>query len=141
MERILLDTNIFLDFYWNRKDSVKPLGEFAFKLIQEAIGCKYFVLSCKSIIEEIKNVSGLSDEEVHENILKGLEKANKFEILEESSEQVQKAKELSNLKQMPLCDALIVILAKETNAIIISRDIHFQRILDSVEVLKPEELV
>ena len=56
MQKILLDTNIYLDFYLDRKDNLKPLGEFAFNLIRETVSCKYFVLITDAHLKEMNVV-------------------------------------------------------------------------------------
>lgn len=141
MEKIFLDTNIFLDFYFDRKDQLKPLGEFAFKLIQETINCKYLVLTCKEVIKELCENSYTSEENVWKNILGELEKANKIEKVVCSEEQVIEANNFSNFYKIPKYDALFAILARDARAILVSRNWHFEKVPKIAEVFKPEELL
>lgn len=141
MERLFLDTNIFLDFYFDRKDSLKPLGEFAFRLIQEAINCKYFVLTSETNIKEICKVTELSLEDVWDRILSDLSKANKIKVIDFSQKQYEEAKEISAKENLPIADCIVAILAKDNNATVVSRDWHHEELLDIVEVTTPEELL
>ncbi len=42
MPKIYVDTNIYLDFFLNRKDKLRPLGDFAFELFKRTLAKSYF---------------------------------------------------------------------------------------------------
>ena len=55
MQRLIyLDTNIYLDYFENRTDKLKPLGEFAFRIIKRAIDCEFKIVISSIILAEIK---------------------------------------------------------------------------------------
>jgi predicted nucleic acid-binding protein len=39
-ELIYVDTNVLIDFFLNRKDALRPIGDFAFELFKKSIDCK-----------------------------------------------------------------------------------------------------
>ena len=56
-ERIIYcDTNFYLDYFYDRRDKFRPLGEFAFQVIQRALSCEFkFIISDWLIVELEKN--------------------------------------------------------------------------------------
>jgi predicted nucleic acid-binding protein len=138
--KVLVDSNMFLDYYLNRSDGLIPIGEFAFKFIQEAIGCKYLVIVSSSVIGEVKDKLGFSEFELNEKVFNGLIKRNKLQIIKETTEQVIKARKLSLERNLPVVDCVQAIIAHEENFLIVSRDFHFNELNDFAETLKPEDL-
>jgi rRNA-processing protein FCF1 len=49
-ELIYLDTNIYLDYLESREDRLRPLGEFAFRLLQRTLKCEF-----KIVISDVVN--------------------------------------------------------------------------------------
>lgn len=37
MQKVLVDSNIFLDYYLDRQDAMLPLGEFAFQFVEKTL--------------------------------------------------------------------------------------------------------
>ncbi len=142
LKRIFVDTNIFLDYYLDRKDSMLPLGEFAFKMIKEAVECKYVVLICEQIIEEICRVTNVTEEDIWNIILLDLNEAKKIEFVSHSENQLIEANNLSKINKTPLFDCLFAVLARDNKAILVSRDKHCHETLSGIaETVFPEELL
>lgn len=135
-EKYYLDTSIWMDYYEDRKDSSKNIGEFAFKFL-----CK--LLASKSIIV----VSSFVQRELEANY--SLDKIRSMttpfeklmERIEISDEAIEEAKEISKSRNLPFGDALHAVLARNSKAIMITRDNHFQLLKDICEVMKPEDLI
>ena len=138
--KVFVDTNIFLDFYFDRKDLILPLGEFAFQFFKRAIECKFFIIICDSVIEELCRVLNLKEKELNETLFFDLIKENKIRKINFSEMQVKEASDLSKDNLIPFTNALFAVLARDNNAILISRDKHYYKIENIVEVRKPEEL-
>ena len=139
MKRVLVDSNIFLGYYLDRKDNLLPLGEFAFQFIRKAVECKYLILITKDVLFEIKNVLALDAEAVWKNVFGSLKKKNKIELIEYSKEIEQKAIALAKNEKIPKTDALLLEVAKENNLLLVSRNFHLHK-SKAVEVFKPEEM-
>ncbi len=137
-EKYYFDTSIWRDYYENRSDSMRPLGEFALQLIKRIIEAGDFILYSDAVIEELQ--IRYSDED----IIKIFEIANYKGILlkvDSSVFQKREAAKLCNYKGMPFGDALHAVLARDNGAVIVARDRHFLELIDIVEVRKPEDLI
>lgn len=128
-----LDTSIWLDYYEKRGKN----GMDAFKLILKIIEDKSIVIYSDLHIKELKDI-GYNIEEI--NVLLRIVKPNNLRKAHISREQREEATLLSYNRDIPRGDALHTILARDNNAIMVSRDIHFQRLLDIVKTKRPEEL-
>jgi predicted nucleic acid-binding protein len=140
MEKTLVDSNIFLDYYLDRKDSLLPLGEFAFQFIKKAVSCEYFVIVCDLILEELEKILKIKREQVMRLIFSDLEKKQKLFIVEYSDELALNAKRIALKRSLPLNDCIFALIAKENNAFVVSRDRHFHELADLIMCKKPEEL-
>ena len=131
-----VDTSIWRDYYEDRKDKLKPLGEFAFEFFRKVKLNADKIFYSDLIIEEL-NVA-YNEKEIKE-IFNIIEEENLLEKVEISKNQVKEALELKRKLQIPFGDALHAILAKDNNAILVTRDEHFLKI-DFVNVKNPEDL-
>jgi predicted nucleic acid-binding protein len=50
---IYIDTNVWIDYLQNRADYLRPLGQFAFRLLQKTLECKYRVILSDWTLEEL----------------------------------------------------------------------------------------
>ena len=139
MQKILLDTNIYLDFYLDRKDNLKPLGEFAFRLIKETVSCKYMVLITDYHFIEIKNSLNCNIKDIWKRILDSLNKSKKIKEIIPTDREVTEAKEISRLKNLPFGDCLFAVVAKNNNAKLVTRDRHFNEL--DIQTYLPEDLI
>jgi predicted nucleic acid-binding protein len=141
MEKVLVDSNIFLDYYLDRKSGLLPIGEFAFQFMKRTIECNYYFIICTESIWEMSVVLKISEAEVHEKILSPLKVKNKFEIFVPLVNQKREAKSISQKRNIPYTDALFAIVARDLKIRIVTRDKHFFEELDDVvNSVKPEEL-
>lgn len=137
-KRYYLDTCIWLDYFRNRRDRLKPLGEWAFmciKMIKEEGGL--ILYSKVTVVELISNISLNHVEEVFRI-------ANEEGFLTEVAiicKQKKEAGVLEKSRGIPFGDALHAVLARDNNAIMITRDIHFEKLMDICKVMSPEELI
>ena len=72
------------------------------------------------------------------NILSLMNITKRVEI---NKEQKERAEMIAKQREVPDTDALYAILAKDNKAILVTRDRHFDKLRDIVEVKKPEEIV
>jgi len=138
--KVFVDTNIFIDYYLDRKDNFLPLGEFAFQFFKRAIECEFFILICDFIVLELCEVLNLDEKELNKILFADLIKKNKITKIDFNEKQYKEAGDLSKSKLIPFSDALFAVLARAHNAILISRDKHYNEVKNIVEVKKPEEL-
>src|SRR3989344_4748813 len=112
-----VDTSIWMDYYEDRTDPSKDIGECAFKLL-----CKLLVSSSKIVVSNFL----LRELEVAYSLdqIRGL--ARPFERLMEkvevSDKQREEAKRIAEERKLPKGDDIHAILARDNNAILVSRD-------------------
>jgi predicted nucleic acid-binding protein len=138
--RVFVDTNVFLDYYFDRKDSVKPLGEFAFNFFNAAIGCRFTVLISIEVIEELELATGFGMDKIWEVILGRLKETGKIELLEPTKSQTAMAGRLKKEKVLPFNDCLFAAIAFDLGIPLVSRDRHFEQ-FEFVKAMLPEELL
>lgn len=137
VQKYYIDSCIWIDYLEDRKDRFRPLGEWACMLIQKIIKNKDVIVYSNAIEKELKKKYPI------EKISCYLEAVPKesFERIAYSEAQVIKAGFISKKFRIPSVDALHALLAKENNAIIVTRDKHFYELEKHLTVKKPEELV
>ena len=137
-KKYYMDTNIFRDYYENRVDKFKPLGSFANKLFQRIIKENNKVIISDITESELKVV--YTEEEI-QNILASLKQEQLIEHIKISERQVKEAINLSKEKNVPFADAAHAILARDNDAILVTRDKDFNKLFHIKEYKKPEDLI
>jgi predicted nucleic acid-binding protein len=141
MQSVLVDSNIFLDYYLDRRDNLLPLGEFASKFFSATMKCNYFIFLSKAVLWEICSVLSISEKAAWEKVFLPLEQKGKISLIGYSHEQVVLARAVSSEQKVPFNDALLAITAKEKGVLIVTRDNHFFEELSCLaKAVKPEEL-
>lgn len=135
-EKFYLDTAIWRDYFEDRKDGIRPLGEFAFQFLKncEKKACK--VLYSSLVVQELK--SDYSQERIAEVFSSFRHFLVDVPI---SNEQIAEARKIaSSVKEAHLKDIMHAILARDNCAVMITRDKHFDALMHLVEVSKPEDI-
>ena len=126
-----VDACVWLDYFEDRKDNLKPLGDFAFQFFKKCLKKHDKILFSKMVVFELKN-NGLDFFQVSKD----------FDLIIEevfpSKNDLNKIKQFSVEKQIPFGDAFHYILSKTNNAVLVSRDSH---LLSFDETRFPEELI
>jgi len=52
---IYLDTNIYMDYFENRSDGLRPLGDFAFNLLRRCFECEFSIASSVLVAKEAEH--------------------------------------------------------------------------------------
>ncbi|MFA4906798.1 MAG: hypothetical protein WC602_00820 [archaeon] len=131
-----MDTAIWRDYFEDRKDGIRPLGEFAFQFLKncEKKGCTVFY--SEAIVHELRR--DYSDEKI--KLVFSSFKTFLVEV-DISSEQYLEAKSLAKQKKdSHEADILHAVLARDNEAILVTRDAHFECLRTVVEISKPEEI-
>ena len=138
MMKYYIDTSIWRDYYENRADRFRPLGEWAFELFKKIKQLKDMVLFSTLTIEEL---SKDFDEGAISKIFRSVKEAGCLGRVEISQEQRMRAAILRRETGAHFSDALHAIVAADNGAIMVTRDAHFNFLRHIVEVKKPEELI
>lgn len=137
-QKFYLDTCIWRDYYENRTDKFRPLGEWALMLLNNILKNKHLVLYSDFVVKELK--IKYSEEEIN-NIFEVIRERDLLLKVNISKYQAKEAAIVCKKRKISFGDALHAILARDNNAILVSRDIHFLQLTDIVKVKKPEDLI
>lgn len=131
-ELIYIDTNVYLDFFKNRTDYLRPLGEFANQLFQNSRQCKYNILISPFVAKELQNKCNKKELNIFLNEFK---KIGKLKLVRYSNEDINKAQKYQHWQ-----DRLHEILAKKGNAkYLVTRNLKdFKG--DLIQIKLPENL-
>jgi len=136
MKKFYLDTAIWRDYFEDRNDGLRPLGEFAFQFLKNCDKKGYTVLYSGLVVQELK--SAYSKERITELFSSFKHFLVKVSI---SNEQLLEARKISiSTDGTHLKDIIHSILAKDNGAVMITRDRHFDVLANIVEVSKPEDV-
>jgi predicted nucleic acid-binding protein len=97
-QKVIVDTNIFLDNLLNRKSGYLPIGEFAFNFFKSTLECNFEVIIIEDILYEISTVLNIDKQTVLTKILGPLIRKNKIQIYKYSKTIFNKAVNLSTQK-------------------------------------------
>lgn len=134
-----VDSCIWRDYYENREDNLRPLGEFAFQFFQYCNKNRHRVLTSRVILKELSQFYFENEIENKIFLIVDKELLFKVEIVEIQINETIKIKR--DFADIPFGDILNAILARDNNAILVSRDSHFERLSNVVEFKKPEEII
>ena len=131
-----LDTAIWRDLHENRKDKSKNLGELAFEAIKKIRMNKEKILYSDFVFEELSHAY---DERTINKLFK--DASELLEKVKINEEQLKEAADLSKKLNIPFGDAVHGVLARDNNAVMVTRDRHFRKLKDKITIKKPEDLI
>lgn len=136
-ERYYVDTQIWRDYYENRKDRFRPLGEWALRFFHLSVEQRDIIFYSDIVIDELKKQYDMAQ-------IKNIFRIIPSDLLQKLSitpEQFHEALRLRAEREVPLGDAFHAVVARDNNALVISRDGHFLLLGDIAPHKKPEELI
>jgi len=131
-----IDAAIWRDFHENRKDKSKNLGELAFESFKKTRSNKEKILYSDFVVEELSHAY---DKQTINKLFKGVSEA--LEKVEIHEKQLKEAADLSKKLNIPFGDAIHGVLARDSSAVMVTRDRHFRKLKDKVIIKKPEDLI
>ena len=108
--KIYCDTNIYIDYFDERTDNIRPLKDFAFNFFSKGWNCEFKLIISDWLLKELKN--HLTGEQIEE-IFGEFRKKDKLISIEEEKGDREKAKSISKENWD---DALHAILANKSKA-------------------------
>lgn len=135
-KKFYLDTSIWRDYFEDRKDNLRPLGEFAFQLLKKCQQRKWVVIVSPEVEKEL--LAYYSEEQV------GLTFSSFKDIILKVSYSKQQVSEAlffwaKTGKEFPFSDVLHSVIARDNHAVLVCRDKHFWEI-KLVDCVLPEEV-
>ena len=136
-KRFYLDTAIWMDYFENRGNGIKPLGEFAFLFLKKCEREGARVIVSDKVTEELE--AYYSEQQIR------LMLSSFGGVLVKVNHTEKQAREAFALlkkfkREIPFADILHSIIARDESAVLVTRDRHFESI-GSAKVRSPEELL
>jgi len=133
-EKVYLDTNIYLDYFENRHDNIRPLGFFAYNLIRRCIEGKFKLIISDWVIEEFGKIG---DPRKIDDLIRTLKKQGSLILVKSNFNDLSKSKKYRNWT-----DALHALLAIKSGAdYFVTRNIKdFLNFQDSINIVFPENI-
>ncbi len=132
-----VDSCIWIDYFENRSDGLKPLGEFASLFFNKCAKENHKIFFSNLVFEELSKY--ISEIEIN-NLIYNF--SNIIILVNYSNKHILKAKNLiKEYNQLHFSDALHIVVAKENKCIVITRDNHFFNLNELIEVSNPEEII
>jgi len=129
------DTNFYIDYFEDRRDNIRPLGEFAFSVLKRTFKCEFKIVISDLVIDELER--HISEQRIA-HLVKELEDVNKLVTVKQDYDDVEKARILPTHQD----DALHAVLAAKAGAkFLITRNIqHFLNVRHLIQPILPENL-
>ncbi|MFH1055167.1 MAG: type II toxin-antitoxin system VapC family toxin [Candidatus Altiarchaeota archaeon] len=137
--RYYVDTNVWRDFLESREDNLRPLGEYAFQFLKHAMLSKERILYSDFVVEELMVEHSAKD--IEKLCFEPIKDAGLLERVELTRIQIDEAVRIARQRNVPRGDALHAVLARDNQAVCVTRDKHFELLKDIVESKMPEELI
>lgn len=131
--RYYIDTSIWRDYFEDRKDNIRPLGEFAFQFFKMCKKKKCILLYSELVFFELKEFA-------EKLFVEQTALGNLLVKVLISKEQKEEARNIATNRTLFWYDVLHAILARDNNATMVTRDKHFEQLQDIVESRAPEEI-
>ena len=133
-EKIYLDTNIYLDYFENRHDNIRPLGFFAYNLIRRCIEGKFKIVVSDWIVEEFGKIG---DPRKIDDLIKTLKKQGSLILVKSNSQDLSKSRKYKNKP-----DALHALLAIKACAdyFVIRNTKDFLDFQNLISIVLPENI-
>jgi predicted nucleic acid-binding protein len=133
------DTNFYIDYFENRIDRLRPLGEFAYNLLRKSMECEYRIIISSLVIDELE-FNGYKEK--IEELMNDLKELNKLVYVEESDEDNKKAHKLKREKHTSLNDTKHAVIANRVKAkYLVTRNMKdYGDLQDLVQLKYPENL-
>lgn len=140
MKKVYVDTNVFLDYFLNRSDRLRPLGEFAFSLFKRAFLKEIKIIISDWTLSELES-SEASEEDIAA-MLDDLKNSGSLKVVKLIEEDRRKARKILKEFGLHTADAIHVALAVRSGAeVLVTRNIKdFVKAENLIESVLPEEI-
>lgn len=138
MARYYLDTSIWRDYWEDRRDKMRPLGEFAFNFLTKCVQEGHLIIISAAVYDELLRRFG---KDAVSNMLSMIAEAGILQEVPITYNETREARKLTRSLHVGFYDALHAVVARDNDAIIITRDAHFNDLNFICAAREPEELL
>lgn len=136
--KFYLDTAIWRDYFENRGDGIRPLGEFAFRFLKDCKETSAEIIVSDVVVAELDAYLPKAQMDSIFSSFKDIIRNVAYTAGQASEARGEWKKRNMAL---PFKDVLHAVIARDNGAVLVTRDSHFFDMLASiVDVQKPEEI-
>ena len=139
MKTVYIDTNVYIDYFLNRTDKLRPLGDFAFNLIKKIVIEEYKLIISDLVILELEH-NGF--EKQVKILLEKLKENNNLTFVTSIEEDNVKTNKIVKERKTSFNDTKHAIISNRAKAdYFVTRNIRdFENLNDLVNPVYPESL-
>jgi len=139
MKTVYIDTNVYIDYFLNRTDKLRPLGDFAFNLIKKIVIEEYKLIISDLVILELEH-NGF--EKQVKILLEKLKENNNLTFVTSIEEDNVKTNKIVKERKTSFNDTKHAIMANRAKAdYFVTRNVKdFEDLNDIVYPIYPENL-
>ncbi|MFH1589848.1 MAG: PIN domain-containing protein [archaeon] len=125
--KVYFDTNIYLDFFEDRNDGLRPLGEYAFNCFKRGIECEFYIVFSEHVLDELIDF-GISNEDLDELFdWIGI----KLLMVDKCKNDYREVKNIMRKHNIHYKDALHHVIAQRTSDRLLTNDNELKLLPDS----------
>ena len=141
--KIYLDSNIFLNVWFEEMVKFGEIFYSSKKLFDEIIDCKFNLVVSELTIQELSSRTELPKDLIFEEFLKIYQLLKKLEIVKITKKVADDAIYFGSSYGVHSADALHAMMAKSNDCILITRDreLRYAALKYGIDVKRPEEII
>src|SRR3989344_7803123 len=120
--KFYIDTCIWRDYFENRSDNFRPLGEWALSLLKGIIKREEIIFFSEITVNELR--IKYTDIQIR-GIFNIVQQYNLLQEVKIGDVQIREMNRISSNSGIPRIDCLHAILARDNGAVLVTRDKHF----------------
>jgi predicted nucleic acid-binding protein len=135
----LVDTCIWRDFYEDRFSSDMPIGRYATEFFMKVLKRKDKILFSRGLLKELSKDYSEMDIDDMLRIFMYCDILVRIDI---TVDDMSEAESLSDKRNLPLIDCLNAVQARNHDAVLVTRDMHYFKELDDImSPVRPEDVI
>ncbi len=137
--KIYIDTNIFIDYFYNRKDKFRDLGSIAGSILRRTLQCEFTVHTSTLVIHELSANNNMT---VAKKLFPLLHLRKKLMCVGADEQDILFTEKLCVERSAPFADTLHAVLARKSGAdFLVTRNVRdFRNLKELIAVVLPENL-
>jgi predicted nucleic acid-binding protein len=139
MNRIYVDTDVFLNTWFREMLKLNPAFYRTERLLEKVVECTYYLVISNLTLKELSKKMSLSTNDIKAFYFEKYEQMGKLSVVKVTQPMIDQARGVPT----HLTDAVHAVVAKQENAILVTRNIKdFRRAAKKLglRVARPEEL-
>lgn len=141
--KIYVDSNIFLNVWFEEMLRFSPAFYHSRKLLDAILECKFRLVISDLTVKELSRKTNLSKEIIMKEYLRPYDMVEKLTVIETTKDMIREAGSISRKYRLHASDALHALVAKNEGCILVTRDKELRATARRIglRAVLPEELI